>query len=134
MPLSEILIEPSAQQRRLSLRVLCGFAAGGFLDTWGIQSVKNSANAILNIILGVNPITLGVVFGGTRLWDAFLDPVMGSITDNTKSRWGRRRPYIVAGTLMCALTFPFLWWVPPGASAAAQAVWLGVAAFPFYTA
>jgi GPH family glycoside/pentoside/hexuronide:cation symporter len=46
-------------------------------------------------------------------WDAFTDPVMGHISDNTKSRFGRRHPYILLGGLAVIAAYVFLWYVPP---------------------
>ncbi len=48
---------------------------------------------------GVDPLLAGLLGGLPRLLDALTDPIMGFLTDNTKSRWGRRRPYIVIGAI-----------------------------------
>ena len=50
--------------------------------------------------LGMKPWMWGVVAFLPRLSDALTDPIMGFITDNTKSRWGRRRPYIFIGAIL----------------------------------
>ena len=50
----------------------------------------------------------------SRLWDAFTDPLMGWISDNTKSRWGRRRPYLLLGAILCAIAYPLILDVPAG--------------------
>ena len=57
-----------------------------------VNSIKNLAGPIFNITLGMHPFRVGNVLLAARFWDAFTDPVMGWISDNTKSRWGRRRP------------------------------------------
>ena len=58
---------------------------------------------------GVDPLLAGLLGGIPRLFDAITDPIMGFITDNTKSRWGRRRPYIVVGAILSGTFFAFLW-------------------------
>ncbi|MBN1579234.1 MAG: MFS transporter [Anaerolineae bacterium] len=47
------------------------------------------------------------------IWDAVNDPLVGAISDNVKTRWGRRRPFLLFFTVPFALGFVFLWWVPP---------------------
>lgn len=59
--------------------------------------------------LGMDPLLWGILFFAPRLWDALTDPVMGFISDNTHSRWGRRRPYIFFGAIMAGVSFIFMW-------------------------
>ena len=44
-----------------------------------------------------------------RIFDSFTDPIMGFISDNTKSRWGRRRQYVFIGALIMGVTFVIMW-------------------------
>lgn len=62
---------------------------------------------------GVDPVLAGLLSGLPRLFDAITDPIMGFITDNTKSRWGRRRPYIVIGAILSGVLFAFMWQLNP---------------------
>ncbi|MGC9450223.1 MAG: MFS transporter [Oceanipulchritudo sp.] len=57
----------------------------------------NVLNNILIVAMHVNPLLIGLILGIKTLWDSVTDPVMAWITDNTRSRWGRRRPYILVG-------------------------------------
>ena len=72
------------------------------------------ANQMFPAILGIFMIVLvedlgfagwmwSLVFLFPRIFDAFLDPIMGFITDNTKSRWGRRRQYVMIGGILMGL-------------------------------
>ena len=54
-------------------------------------------NSILIIAMHVSPILIGLILGIKTLWDSVTDPIMAYVTDNTRSRWGRRRPYILIG-------------------------------------
>lgn len=65
-----------------------------------------------NIGLGINPLLLGIVLMVLRAWDAITDPIMGNISDNTRTHWGRRRPYLFVGAILTALMFPVLWYLP----------------------
>ncbi len=52
---------------------------------------------------------LGIIYFVPKLFDAITDPIMGYITDNTKSKWGRRRQYVLIGAIIMGLSFAFMW-------------------------
>jgi GPH family glycoside/pentoside/hexuronide:cation symporter len=58
---------------------------------------------------GMDPFLAGLLGGLPRLVDAISDPIMGYISDNTNTRWGRRRPYIFIGAILTGLMFMLLW-------------------------
>jgi glycoside/pentoside/hexuronide:cation symporter, GPH family len=62
---------------------------------------------------GIDPFLAGLLGGLPRLLDALTDPIMGYITDNTKSRFGRRRPYIFIGAILSGIMFALLWQLNP---------------------
>jgi len=62
---------------------------------------------------GMDPFLAGLLGGLPRIYDAITDPIMGYISDNTKSRWGRRRPYIFAGAILSGVFFAVLWQMNP---------------------
>jgi len=64
----------------------------------------------------MNPALVGLLGAIPRLTDAITDPLMGFISDNTHSRWGRRRPYIFIGAIIAGLSFALLWQFPLGMS------------------
>jgi GPH family glycoside/pentoside/hexuronide:cation symporter len=51
----------------------------------------------------------GVIFFAPRLFDSITDPIMGFISDNTKSKWGRRRQYVLLGAIIMGISFSILW-------------------------
>lgn len=78
--------------------------------------VLNLLPASLNIFMfflvtgfGMDPFLAGLLGGLPRIFDAITDPIMGFITDNTRSKWGRRRPYIVIGAILSGVIFVLLW-------------------------
>ena len=62
---------------------------------------------------GMDPFLAGLLGGLPRIYDAITDPIMGFISDNTKSRFGRRRPYIFAGAILSGILFAVLWQLDP---------------------
>ena len=77
------------------------------------------ANQMFPAILGIFMIVLiqdlkfagwmwSFVFLFPRIFDAFLDPLMGFISDNTKSKWGRRRQYVFIGAIIMGISFSLL--------------------------
>ncbi len=62
---------------------------------------------------GMDPFLAGLLGGLPRIYDAITDPIMGFISDNTQSRWGRRRPYIFIGAIFCGILFALLWQLDP---------------------
>ncbi len=73
----------------------------GFYMLWFIVNVG-----------GISPGKAGIIFMVARAWDAVTDYLMGRISDRTRSRWGRRRPYILFGAIPMGACFAVLWLVP----------------------
>lgn len=65
---------------------------------------------------GMDPFLAGLLGGLPRIFDALTDPIMGFISDNTKSKWGRRRPYIFIGAILSGILFAVLWQMDPNDS------------------
>ena len=51
----------------------------------------------------------GVLFFLPRVFDSITDPIMGFISDNTKSKWGRRRHYVFLGAVIMGISFVIMW-------------------------
>lgn len=81
-----------------------------------------------SIELGLDVAIVGTVFMVARIWDAVTDPAIGAISDRTQTRWGRRRPWLVAA-LPATLVATWFLLNPP---VQAGYVWLGVWLFLFY--
>jgi len=68
---------------------------------------------ILVLALKMEPVLAGLLAAIPRLLDAITDPVMGYISDNTRSRWGRRKPYILLGSIITGFSFMLMWQLYP---------------------
>ena len=78
--------------------------------------------------MGLGLGTVGLVFMVSRLWNALCDPVIGLLSDHTRSRFGRRKPWIAAGSLVFAAGIIAVYWPPQHLSA----LYLGTALFALY--
>ena len=59
--------------------------------------------------LGMPTWMWGITFFLPRILDAFIDPIMGFISDNTRSKWGRRRQYVFIGAIIMGISFVVMW-------------------------
>jgi oligogalacturonide transporter len=86
--------------------------ASGDLFGGGAQIIINFYFLIfLTDVVRIRPALAGIIILAAQIWDAVSDPMMGLITDRTRSRWGRRRPYFLIGFFGILAAF-FLIWYP----------------------
>jgi glycoside/pentoside/hexuronide:cation symporter, GPH family len=64
-------------------------------------------------VVGLDPRLASVAALIGIIWDAVNDPLVGLVTDRIRSRWGRRRPFLLLFSIPFGLSFLFLWWAPP---------------------
>ena len=98
---------------RLSRRTkfLYGIGDTGFSLTGTILGAYFAI--FLTDVVGVRPGIAAVAIFVGRTWDYVNDPLIGHISDRTRTRWGRRRPFLLFGPLPFALAFTLLWYRPP---------------------
>jgi GPH family glycoside/pentoside/hexuronide:cation symporter len=104
----------TAAKDRIPWNQLIAYGMGGLVPIALFNIAGQLMGLLGNISLGLSAFWLGTIMIIPRLWDAISDPVMGHLSDNTRSRWGRRRPYILFGGIAVALSFVAMWWVPRG--------------------
>lgn len=125
-------ITPS--EERVSLKNKLGFGSGAVAECIMGNSIGQMANYVLNLGLGMRPELVGWLLAIPRIWDAFTDPVVGSWSDNFRSRWGRRRPFVFAGALLSAIIFAAMWFLPRGWSEMAYFWYFLIMSLLYYTA
>ena len=111
----------------------CALGSGFLPYFFGNAAVKSFAVPVYQMTLGMNPAIFGLVMALPRFWDAITDPLMGYISDNLHTRWGRRKPLIVVGAFLQAIAFGLIWMVPRGLSEAWIVAYLSLSLIVFYT-
>ena len=105
----------TAPEDRVSFTQKFIYGLGSFVNSL-LGAAIGSMVIVLNLGLGMNPALVGLVSALPRLTDAITDPLMGYISDNTRSKWGRRRPYIFVGAILAGVLFYWFWELPQGES------------------
>ena len=96
------------EKKKLSFMSKLCFGIGAFGKDAVYAIVGTYLMMYLTDYRGVAPAFVGGLFMVARIWDAFNDPFMGMIVDNTKSKWGKFRPWILIGTIMNAIVLVLL--------------------------
>lgn len=99
------------QEDKVPFKAKFSYAMGGTTDIFGHWLYNGLANPVFVTYLGLTPTAVSGAVGLTRLVDAFTDPLFGWISDNTRTKWGRRRPFILFGSILAGLALPCLFMV-----------------------
>lgn len=105
----------TAPEDRIPVYQMIIYGLGAFVNNL-LAAAYGGMSIILNLGLGINPAVVGLLNSLPRLTDALTDPLMGYISDHTRSKWGRRRPYIFVGAILVGIVFALLWQLPEGQS------------------
>ncbi len=109
----KILHFETAPADRIAFSRKLAYGMGAFVNNL-LAAAIGGMIIILNLGLGMNPALVGLLGAVPRAADAVMDPLMGYISDTTRSRWGRRRPYIFIGAIASGITYIALWFLPAG--------------------
>lgn len=110
---------------KLSWKAKISFGIGAFGKDAVYAIVSTFFMLYLTDYRGVAPAFVGVLFMVARIWDAFNDPFMGMIVDNTRSKWGKFRPWILIGTLLNAVVLVLMYF-DNGLTGGSYKVWCAV--------
>lgn len=97
---------------KMKFREMAIFASGDLFGGGAQLVISFFYLRFLTDVVRINPILAGTVILISKIWDAVSDPLMGSLSDNTRSRFGRRRPYMLAGFFLIITAFTMLWSAP----------------------
>jgi len=99
-------------EQKLGARTMAGYGIGdfGFNLYWTGLSIY--LLYYYTDVLGIDPLTAGLIFGVSIFWDAITDPIMGMIATRTQTKWGKFRPYILFGAPLMGISFVMMFAAP----------------------
>lgn len=110
----------------LKLKHKAAFGFGAFGKDVVYMLIASYLLYYYNAVLGMNSVFIGTVMMAARVFDAFNDPIMGIIVAKTHTKWGKFRPWILAGTVLNAFTIYALFATPGSISDGGAKVWLTI--------
>ncbi len=103
-----------ARRSKLGLGVLTLYGSGAAVENITTYGVGGLLPFYLTIVCGLSGTEAGIATGLTLVVDSIFDPAVGSLSDNTRSRHGRRHPFMLAGILPTVIAYGLLFSVPKG--------------------
>ena len=103
---------PSIKRDKVPFGQKAAFGAGHLVNNL-FPGALGVFSFFLLTAFGMDPIYAGILGGLPRIYDAIIDPIIGHLSDNSNSKWGRRRPFIFVGALLSGLFFIVLWQLDP---------------------
>lgn len=110
--------------QKLSIPMKLGYGVGGLPHSIKDVAFVNFVLFYYTQVVGLSGTQTGLVLMIAMIWDAFSDPIIGSFSDNFRSKWGRRHPFMVVGMVPLALTFIALFSPPMDWSTTGKFWWL----------
>lgn len=117
-----------------TLGAIVGYALAGAPSMFGFFLILVMYMKYASVSLGVSTAVVGWIFLAAKMWNAVADPLIGTLSDRTRHRRGRRLPWLIGGGVLL-VAFHWMAWVPPTAfSGTTLTLWIALAIFGFYTA
>lgn len=110
----------------MTLRTKLGYGAGDLGGNLFFTVASFHLLIFFTDTMGLPPALTGLAFTAARVWDAVTDPLMGMLSDRTRTRWGRRRPYLLAGAPLLLAGIAVLFTDPGLRTPGALFVWAAV--------
>lgn len=102
----------TAPEDKLPFIQKVGYGIGALVTIVSVNSLMNLTSLVYIDMLKMAPFLFGIAAAIPRVWDFISDPIAGIISDNTRSKFGRRIPYIFGGGILVGITFAAVFWVP----------------------
>ncbi len=127
-------MQTSAPTEKLSVRSKLMYGVGDAGINMADTMVGLLFAIFLTDVVGLRPTLAALAVFIGRTSDYINDPIIGYISDRTRTRWGRRRPFLIWGALPFVLAYTLLWWHPPFEDQVALAIYYGLAFVLYDTA
>jgi GPH family glycoside/pentoside/hexuronide:cation symporter len=101
-----------ARSKRLGWGALMAYGPGSLVEYIQTQTLSQLLLFYLTIVCGLSGTAAGAVLGPTLFVDACADPLVGSVSDNSRSRFGRRHPFMLASIVPIVVAFGLLFSIP----------------------
>ena len=92
-------------------KIAYGFGDVGCNFSW--MFVSNFLMIFYTDVFGISMAAVSALMLFSRFWDAINDPIVGGLTDKTKSRWGRYRPWLLVAAPITAILLVMTFWARP---------------------
>ncbi|MBL8643708.1 MAG: MFS transporter [Rhodospirillaceae bacterium] len=115
-----------ARPRELTRVQQLGWSAGAIGTGIMIGAVSNYTLFIMTTLMGVGAATAGLLIGLSKVFDVLIDPIIGRVSDRTDHKWGRRRPFLLAGAALAPIGFIALFNAPLLTNDATAVPYIGV--------
>lgn len=132
-PITTTPTEPG-KGAKLSGKELTAYGTGIVAYQYPHYALADLALPLFNIGLGLGPAVVGAVLMAGRIWEAICNLLVGALSDNARTRWGRRRPYIFVGGILTGLIYPLVWLAPRTWSNDAVVLYVLLTTLALYTA
>ena len=120
--------------RVISRRDIAAYGAPIFAISYLVFFVQSYFLKFATDVLLIAPAVVSILFAVAKIWDSVSAPLIGNWSDRTRSRLGRRRPFLFASLPLLALGFAMLWTVPSDIAGVVRIAWLTAGLLIFFTA
>ncbi len=121
-----------ASTEKLPLNLCVGFGVGSLGIAILLNTVTIYFPVLMTTVLGQSAALAGMLLTVSKLYDVVADIIIGMASDRIRTRWGRRRPFMLAGAIVAGISFLLLF-SPPSLQGAALALWMMFALIVYST-